>query len=63
MKALKVKVNSPAAVEKSDGVFLLKADNRQTADTAVLAKGGLKVDDLAGVVSRLMERVKRLEEG
>ncbi len=63
MKALKVKVKPPTAVEKTNGTFRLKADNQHTEDLALLAKGDPKVDDLAGVVGRLLERVGALEEG
>jgi hypothetical protein len=62
MKAMKGKVKPPDAVEKADGLFRLKAVNRAEDDQAVLSKDSLKVDELAGVVSRLMERVKALEE-
>lgn len=58
-----VKVKTPVAVEKTDNVFHLKVDTRHADDLALLAKGNVKVDDLAGVVSRLMARVKDLEEG
>jgi hypothetical protein len=62
MKAMKEKVKPPDAVEKADGLFRLKAGNRADDDLTVLSKGGLKVDELARVVFRLMERVKALEE-
>jgi hypothetical protein len=62
MKAMKGKVKPPDAVEKADGLFRLKAGNRADDDQALLSKGGLKVDELAGVVSRLTERVRVLEE-
>jgi hypothetical protein len=63
----KLKVKKLDEVEKSGGAFRLKpgakaARARHADDLAVLARGGLKVDDLAGVVGRLMERIKVLEE-
>jgi hypothetical protein len=55
----------PGAVEKNDGVFCLKphedARAKHAEDLALLAKGGLKVEDLAIMIARLMERVKDLE--
>lgn len=62
------KVKPPAAVEKVDGVLRLKPDTsssqgKHATDLNALVKGGLKVDDLAAIVARLMERVKELEEG
>jgi hypothetical protein len=67
MKGLETKENIPGAVEKLDGAYRLKpvttsAQGKHTEDMIVLTKGSLKVDELAGIVSRLMERVKELEE-
>lgn len=63
MSGLKVKIKTPGAVEKVNGQFRLKVDPRQADDAALLAKSNLKVDELAAVVNRLIERVKALEEG
>ncbi|GAP22249.1 hypothetical protein [Leptolinea tardivitalis] len=63
-----VKIAAMSAIEKSGGVFRLKpageGEHRQEeSDMTVLAKGGLKADELAGIVARLMERVSALEKG
>lgn len=68
MNMFKGKGKPPAAVEKRDGVVHLKPDNtssqgKHAVDLAALSQGGLKVDELADIVKRLMERVKELEEG
>ncbi len=63
MSAKPGKVKSPGAVEKVNGQFRLKAEARPADDSALLAKGNLKMDELAAVVGRLLERVKVLEEG
>lgn len=61
----KLKINKLDEVEKTDGVFCLKpredTRTKHAEDLALLAKGGLKVDDLANMVVRLMERVRDLE--
>ncbi len=63
MKALKVKVKPPTAVEKTNGTFRLKADNQHTEDLALLAKGDPKVDDLAGVVAACSKGSGRWKKG
>ncbi len=63
MSGLKVKIKTPDAVEKVNGQFRLKVYARPADDAALLAKSNLKVDELAAVVGRLLERVKVLEEG
>jgi hypothetical protein len=68
MKGLEAKVKTPGAVEKMNGAYRLKPDAtstraRSAEDMALLAKSSLKVDELAAIVGRLMERVKELEEG
>ncbi len=59
---------TPSGVEKMDGVLRFKPDTtsaraQHSTDLGALAKGGLKVDELAAIVGRLIERVKELEEG
>ncbi len=68
MNMVKGKDKPPAAVEKMDGVMRLKPEtstpqSKHVSDLAALSQGGLKADELAEIVGRLMERVKDLEEG
>lgn len=68
MNMFKGKDKPPAVVEKMAGVMRLKpetssAQARHISDREALSQGGLKVDELADIVGRLMERVKELEEG
>ena len=54
-------------VEKSGGCFRLKpgakaARGRHKDDLAVLARSGLKADDLAAILVRVLQRVEVLEE-
>jgi len=54
-------------VEKTGGAYRLKpgskaARAKHADDLALLAKGGLKVEDMAAIVVRLLQRVAILEE-
>lgn len=61
MKALFKKPGTPGEVERSSGVFRLKACPPGTEDLARQARDCVKVEELAAVVARLAERVKALE--
>ncbi|MEI8132764.1 MAG: hypothetical protein WCG34_10040 [Leptolinea sp.] len=63
----KLKVKKLDEVEKSGGAFRLKpgpkaARGKHKDDLAVLAKGGLKVEDLVAILVRVLQRVEVLEE-
>jgi hypothetical protein len=63
----KLKVKKMDEVEKKAGLFKLKpgiqaARAKHADDLAVLAKGGLKVEDVTAVMVRLLQRVRDLEE-
>ncbi|NMB55136.1 MAG: hypothetical protein GYA15_10595 [Leptolinea sp.] len=62
MNAFIKKPKMPGEVEKSGGVFRLKAGSPIPEDLARQAKDCKKVEELVAVVARLAERVKALEE-
>jgi hypothetical protein len=63
----KLKCKKLDEVEKSGGAFRLKpgakaARARHADDLAVLARGGLKVEDITAVLVHVLQRVEVLEE-
>jgi hypothetical protein len=63
----KLKVKKLDEVEKSGGSFRLKpgakaARARHADDLAVLARGGLKMEDITAVLVHVLQRVEVLEE-
>ena len=62
MNAFLKKPGTPGEVEKSGGVFRLKAETSRTDDLAQQARNSVRMEELAAVVARLAERMKALEE-